>query len=338
MIGGVIEEVIKISLGGALVRFKYNISFILLGIGIVFLCLFSEGGIDISVYQGNSKKSVLFWGGYELKEFVSWLIIKGAFTLSSVIGLDKPFLMLNAILFSLSLFLIRGIQYRRFALLFILVSPFGVMLAFNVLRQYIAVVFFLLALINLYEGRVGRSVFIALLSFFSHNSILPFILLIYATFLLNNLFLCTCMFLFLYAYLPIFNYFFGGGGYEDPGITDSGKVDPIFKVIINELYVLILFVFAIFRLNYEKVKNKFVKESRKFVNTLFFFNIMLLFSPLPFWAINRLLINIGIILMLIVFYSYRKRLGKKEGGLVILLILLNLISLLLHPGARNMVV
>ena len=104
---------------------------------------------------------------------------------------------------------------------------------------------------------------------------------------------------------------------------------------MNEAYLLFLFCLVKIRLNINKYQDKVSYECTKFVNVLFFVNLSILLLPLPVWAINRLIINIGIVFLIVIFYN-SQYINKRMFVLLLFVFIFNIIATFAHPGAKEM--
>ena len=306
---------------------------------VLYVLISATGGIDIAVYKLNSGRDIQSWSGYEFKEIFSWLIIKFSFKVSSFFGLDTPFVILNFLLFLFFQYFLKGTKYKKILIVFALIGPFGVMLSLNVLRQYISLMFFFMAMINLYENNIRKSVVASFLAITSHASILPFVALLFSSYYFNVSIFYPIVFVVTVFPLSILSYIiqtqFGYYLSSTSNVVDVSGYAPLLKVIISELYLFVLFVLIKLKSIAKKRKSLFDINIEKLVNVLFIFSLTLMVSPFQEWVINRLIISIGFIFILLIFFN-KQKLEWQQIVVITSTVIINSIALYFHPGARGM--
>lgn len=296
-------------------------------LALLFTAVIAEfpGGIDIEVYESTS---AILWGegtAYYYKEFVSWGIIALAF---DVIGKSSHIYALASISLFMWLCIIVFVKgaSKNFYLALVLISPFGVLLSLNVLRQYIAVLFFFIAVINIVDKRYFIALFMSLLSIFSHNSFVIFVAILYSLYIFGpKLTVITAMALSLIASVVM-----------SSSSPINAEGDEKLKLIMHFTYVLGIYVFIPF-ISY---CCKWIKLD--FGDYLFRLSLlsilMLLMLGAEVWQINRLLISLGFFLLLFIAYHIlmREHYFGIRFFIITLLIFFNVLSLLQHGGAISM--
>lgn len=301
------------------------------------ICIFlvkSVGGIDLVEYEKNSALGFKDWSWYYYKEFFSWFLIKFSYEVSWWLGLKQPVLVINAVLFLMYLFFTRNMGLQAKIVPLILIGPMSVLLSFNILRQYISVVLLCLALLNLLYGKGKVSTLLSCLAFFSHQSIvllvpLVFVCRFFSFYVASGVVFCGQLIVMLLSAV------LGLGLYSDQGYNYVGDISSAYKVVSHFIYVFFLFVMLqVGRLwrDYSLMKYDFIG---KIVSVLMVFSISMLVFPWPDWIVNRLLINISFIYMFLLL-SRERFVAKRGGGFVFFLCVVNAVGLLFHGGAISM--
>jgi hypothetical protein len=294
----------------------------------------SVGGIDLIDYKKNSALGVGEWGAYFYKEFFSWLLIKVAFDVSEVLGLKNPVLIINLILFLIYLFFTRsmGLQARLTPL--VLIGPLSILLSFNVLRQYISIVLFCIAVLSLLKNNWKTSLALSFLAFFSHQSIIFLLPVVYACRLIN--FYVTAIVIFSVQFFALLlNATLGLNLYSDQGYSYTGDTPLLYKVIAHFAYVFFLYAMLRVRYFFDKKSNLNNLFIEKLTNALMLFSVLIIIFPWPEWIVNRLLINIAFIYLFLLLTREKMMLNKK-GLFVLFLCFANAGGVLLHSGALSM--
>lgn len=301
------------------------------------ICIFlvkSVGGIDLVEYEKNSGLGFKDWSWYFYKEFFSWFLIKFSYEVSWWLGLKQPALVINAVLFLMYLFFTKNMGLQAKIVPLILIGPMSVLLSFNILRQYISVVLLCLALLNLLGGNWKVSLFLSGLAFFSHQSIILLVPLVYACrffsfYVASGVVFCGQLIVLL------LNVVFGLGLYSDQGYNDAGDIPSTYKVLFHFVYVFFLFLMLrggrLWR-DCTLMKYDFIG---KIVSVLMVFSILMVVFPWPDWIVNRLLINISFIYMFLLL-ARERFVAKRCGGFVFFLCVVNAIGVLFHGGAISM--
>ncbi|WP_373089350.1 hypothetical protein [Sneathiella sp.] len=141
----------------------------------------SYGGIDVDRYWDYSY--VLDLGNtFYVKELVSWVLLQ-------LVGLqfDRPHFVLGVGVYTLVASVLAVGPSRGVLLYASFLSPFGILLQFNVMRQGFATVFIAGACLALARGRIGRSAVCSVLGVLSHNSALIPLAFVYGTYALSRL-------------------------------------------------------------------------------------------------------------------------------------------------------
>ncbi len=142
-----------------------------ISITIVLVLGDARGGVDIDRYWMQSPL-ISTQSSYYIKEIISWFIIKYTGLFSS----RDSFLM---ILFGAMTLILCLSSFKLIpSFLVACVSPFGVLLFSNILRQGIACVFFAVAIEAIISKRYLKGAIFSLLSIFSHNTFIVFVLIL----------------------------------------------------------------------------------------------------------------------------------------------------------------
>lgn len=301
--------------------------------GISIMLLHSKGGVDLLTYSRNSEIPFDEWGVYFFKEIFSWVIIVFSYRVSDELGLGAPLLVLNSILFFIAMLVFRKTGYRTVFFMFVLVSPFSVLLVFNVLRQYLAVVFFLLSICSYVEGSKKMCVFLCLISILCHHSISFLMSVLFFSVYFNKR---SMFFLIVLVQVLVFlmDSFLGLNLY-DGGVNESGNVGESTKTIFSLAYVSSLYFFVRWAMH------RFGSDVRsvevKFIDGLFLFSLAVVFFPWQGWMVGRFLVYVAFIYLGYFYLVLVGGVGSKVPLLVILpFLFFNMMLIFFHPGAFDM--
>lgn len=298
-------------------------------------------GIDIGRYIAITTTSVSDWGWYYLAEPVSWLILYGVFNAIGSLGAGYALLVLDLILFSLIIWLTPSNRIKKSMIPFMLLTPVGVMLSMNTLRQYISLVFVIISLCYFIEGKGKRSLFYQLLAVLSHNSALVFLaaVAVYKYGPKNNVIVFSLGVICCFAVAVASRL-----GYLD--VLFAREVilnDPIEKTVGYVLYgtILVAFLYVRHKL-FRSQSPHFANKAFSYCIILYVLAIAVTLLPLPVWMINRIWIGVGFVVLFFLFglsYGHSYNRSRYQLGLfTMLLVALNLIALLNHGGAMSMLV
>lgn len=312
-------------------------NFLLLPVYVAVLVVMASaiGGIDLITYKANSDLPLSMWGIYFYKEFFSWGLIKLSYSLSDYFGLDQPILVLSFILLAIFRCFNIGSNIDARYLPLIILGPLSVLLAFNVLRQYIAVIFFCIALIMLMRRRFLLFCLAGLLAFFSHNSIIFLLYLVVVSYFLS---LGSAMFMvFVFQAAVLFaDRFLGVGIYNTDLLSASGGVSESVKVVFYFLYVVFLFLLFSKTPGVRRTTQGYFLK--KLSLTLLFFAVMVVVFPWSSWMTNRFLIYIGFtysFFLLLQLDEWRIQRGR-YNLFVAIFVVVSVVATLMHGGAMSM--
>lgn len=147
----------------------------------LYLAYHSLGGIDVGRYWSYAYSADLA-EPYYLKEIASWGIIRAASTyfdrVHFLFALAMAMLLIGAVLIG---------PWRSPVLYASFLSPFGVLLEFNVLRQSIGTLFVAVAFLYLLRGRIIWFAGCSIIAVLSHNSSIIILAAVVAVYLYVNL-------------------------------------------------------------------------------------------------------------------------------------------------------
>jgi len=282
------------------------------------------GGIDITTYESAADKVFEEWSVYYSKEIVSWGLIALAFKVLE--DYDYIYSLVSISLF-MWLFLAVFMKDARsnFYLSLMLVSPFGVLLSLNILRQYIAVLLFFMAVVNLVDKKYYAALLLSILSILSHNTLILFVVIVYALSILGpKLALVTVI-----AFSILVSQIVSGG-------TINSEGSEVVKLISHFMYVLGVYAFI------PTISYCCRWLNLEFGDHVFKFSCLSIFILLIFgaeiWQVNRLLVTLGFFLLLYITYNVLTRPHNFGVRFLIMCILIsyNLLALFLHSGALTM--
>lgn len=289
---------------------------------IVFLYIYNiVAGVDFIRYSNIIEE--FSFSTYYLKNIVSWIIIYISRCLTDVNG--GMIIIISLIMNIIIIKTLKDKRYSKWILLFTLFSPIGVLLCTNVLRQYISSIFMFLAVISfLSKDSALKSLILVVFSILSHEIAIFFfgIFFIYLWIrdknkLLSILIISLVIIVVLHLIeFPIL---------ED--IDDDG---------INKIYAyLAITIFYIFLMYNMKL---FIKYYNDIITYILFVLIVIIefiyLTNIPAFMINRLLVSLSFLVLLFLFYIK----CEKNSCLIYktFVIFINLVLIILHPGARLM--
>ena len=282
----------------------------------------ARGGIDYERYIDVTNQFDISL--YYLSNIVSWTIIYSARLISdNVTGIS---LLITYLLYLINISFERQRYNSKtfFYLFFALISPVGVLLSLNVLRQYIAIFFLFLAFYFWCKSKNYRAYALLIMSLLSHQ----------ISFIFAPVFLLSRVCNIPIAFCTIIGCTILINSYSVEFFTLGESAEKLYFYNLYSAFLLSVHLVSSRLLNYEMLYNNV--ELEKYLCTMFF--TLLVFSyltSLPVWALNRLWIGYSFLLLLIIFSTKVKNFGK-FWLLKIFLLASNLIALSFHNGAKNM--
>ena len=312
-------------------------------LGIVLLAkLFGEGGVDTNTYQQIIYSSPAEWGSYYLGNVFAWSIIYTSFKLTEGYPIGFSLAVIDIIIWmSYFIFSKRDKNFNTNGALLALLSISGILLSYNVLRQYIAIVFVLICSIRFLQARGARAwpfVILALLSHFSAIIFLAALLFsrynfkrkIVRVLLLPLIYLgCTALFV----------------NFRPSAVASAESIGDS-TAELYAFFLLALVLFALFSLKIRvcsagRSRPIAIQEASRFL--FYSLAIILAISAAgpPVWFINRFLISFIFLTSSFTFMIISKG-GTKYGNLLGLginfaTISLLIVTVLFHPGAMDMI-
>lgn len=317
-------------------RYKHISFYILITFCLFFVfvtSVYSPGGIDLKNYSNESSKGLFFWNLYQGKEFVSWFFIKISYYISDLVNLDKPVLILNLLMFNLISINLRSHKFKGVLLSLALISPFGVLLSQNVLRQYISCVFLFLFIVKIVEKKYLLALLLSFATFFSHNSSIIYLFPIFLSIVFNKKLIFLAMMVgvsFTILLLKYFEFNFGINNIEAAGeeFFSLLKFLVYFSLMILVWFAKLLFV----RLEGAKLNFFYYQVSEK-IDILFFSVLIIAFFELPFWVVNRFLLTVSFLIIL--YIVLLNNFSRKNMVFYVFFYLFILATCFMHPGARS---
>lgn len=305
-----------------MISFRWLIS---LSVIVLLVVVFQvSGGVDVHVYKESVDRVLEGGAAYYYKEIVSWGIIAFNFKLFEG-GAVYALASLTLLMWIIVGLFVKGVKTNIYISL-MLVSPFGVLLSLNVLRQYVAVLFFFVAFISLLDKKSYLAHVMAILTVLSHNSFIVFIVVLYSLYYLGPKLSLIVVILFSFCISLVIS---------------SGPINSVgderVKLILHIMYVLGIYAFI-----------PIVSYCCRWIDLEFgvklfglsLLSIAILFSfGAEIWQINRLLISLGFFLLLYITHMMFIRPHKYGIRLLIVLLLIfyNSFSLMHHSGAMAMI-
>lgn len=302
---------------------------------IAYMMWGAVGGVDLATYEDSSQVPLHMWGWYYYKEFVSWAVIKLSYEASALVGVPQPAILLTLILFLVMRLLTFGTGLSVKYLPLVLLAPLSVLLAFNILRQYMAIFLLFLSILMILKGRGALFLFLSIFAVFSHNSIVLLLLVVCFVYWLS---IRSALFMILAVQVVIFllDRAFDLGAYELGIYNDNDSASPLIRLLFHFSYVVLLsFAFAL----YIRIVRH---EDRYFFNKLnaglLFFSALVVVFPWPFWVANRFLIYVAFVYLALILVRYDVRCVNrvKYNMLIAVLVSFNVAAIFMHAGALQM--
>lgn len=304
--------------------------------------LVAEGGVDTSVYKQIIYTSPLEWGLYYLVNLFSWSIIFTSFMLTANYPVGFSLALIDLIVWGIYFFFSkRDETFNTNLAPLALFSAVGVLLTYNVLRQYIATIFFLVASIRFFQNRGVWIWHLIVLALFSHFSSAIFLVpLLLSRYNFKKKIVRFMLFPVVYLVgMALFQKFTPSAL---AGVESIG--DPT-----SELYAFVLFALSVFALFHIKLKlcaagsqqPAKIHEASRFL----FYSIAIILAVaaanLPVWLVNRFLISFIFLTSSYVFITVPTA-GTKHSrshGITVnfATLCVLLATVLFHPGAAQMI-
>ena len=306
-----------------------------------YLKTLSLGGVDIEVYKRVAYLPPSEWGDYHKANFVSWYWIYIAFTWIQNLPAGYSLALIDLLLWSLFFFIAAADEPYdwRYAILS-MISFAGVLLSYNILRQYIAVVLILCAAVALMRGRKGMAALFTMAAVFSHYSTLFFIVIFIAAWLssrirMNVKLSVLAITVASYAFFTFFNIS------KISSASDLG--DGVGELIIYAALAGVL-IFGLLRQRIRALEKLGAKTAREIIAFRFFTfsyctTLIIFATGAPIWLANRILISI---IFLTLSFALCIRIGEKRKVSVFSFysdlwpLAFMVATIFLHPGAFSM--
>ncbi|QGW22697.1 hypothetical protein GOM96_17380 [Stutzerimonas degradans] len=326
----------RISLFVNVSRSAENIALWLVFILIVYVMINAAGGVDLATYRDNSNLPIDEWNTYFIKEFLSWGLIKFGFKLSDLIGLRQPIVLLTIFLFIMLYVLSVGLKLDARYLPLVLVAPLSILLAFNILRQYIAIFILLVAILMLVNKRVFWFFFLSILSVFSHNSIFLVLIVVIICYYLNFKAVFFAL-ISMQISLLVLDKLLNLNLYVSNGYNDDGSISSSIKVAFHFGYV--VFLYCLFANPFGVNRGEDSDFFKKLGMGLLVFSVLIVVFPWPFWVANRFLIYVAFLyLALLLVHCDSWRVNRlRYNFFVTFLVIFNIFSVSMHGGATEMI-
>ena len=318
------------------VRSCENVVLCLVLLFIAYIMIKAVGGVDLSVYRDNSYLPFNEWGPYFIIELLSWGVIKFCYKISDYIGLTQPILLLTIFLFILLWVFTIGLKVDVRYLPLMLMAPLSILLAFNILRQYVAIFILMLAILMLIHRRLFCFILLSVFALLSHNSIALVLMAVIFCYWLSFK-AAFFMLVMMQLLLLVLDRLLELNIYASDGYNDDGSVSTSIKVAFHFIYVLLLYV--TFNISYGIDRGKDAYFFKKLGMGLLVFSTLTIIFPWPFWVANRFLIYVAFLYLalLLVRCDHWQVDRRRYNGLVMSIVFFNILAVLMHGGAKEMV-
>lgn len=304
--------------------------------------LVAVGGVDTNVYKQIIYTSPSEWGSYYLGNLFSWSIIFTSFMLTANYPIGFSLALIDLIVWSIYFFLSkRDETFNTNLAPLAMFGAIGVLLSYNVLRQYISVVFFLVASIRFFQNRGVWNWHLFVLALFSHFSSAIFLLpLLLSRYNFKKKIVRFILFPMVYLVgLAIFQNFQPRAFAEAESIGDP--VIELYAFMLLSLSVLVLFHMKVKLCAAGCPQPAKIHEVSKFLFYSFVTILGVAATNLPVWLVNRFLISFIFLTSSYVFITVPTSGAKNSrvyGRTVNFLTLCVLLAtVLFHPGAAQMI-
>ena len=308
---------------------------------ICYLKIDAPGGTDLAVYSQIKYYEPSEWQDYRNSNFVSWYILYLLFTFTSSWSIGYSLALLDIALWSI--FYLCAFRTREYNWRFAILTMFsfaGVLLSYNILRQYISVVFLMCCAMQFLNRRNFTAVFFALLAALSHFSAIFFIAVFALSWITDRLNINRWL---VTGVITVGSYTFFTYFAVDKLRNSSDLGDPLFELLAYTI-VCAGFVFYFVNKRLRLVEQLHVSESyagviKNFMVRSFLIIGVIFLTGAPIWLTNRLLLTL-VFLAVCVTLSARNIESRRYMPLSpyrnILPFILLIPTALLHPGARSM--
>ena len=311
----------------------FNVSLFFAMFLVILLSLTSLGGVDLLVYKKAVSKPISEWGFYYYKEFFSWIIIKFSYYLSDLFYIKNPIFFNNLIVFCLVSFSLRKYKFKGVFVSLALISPVGVLLSHNVLRQYISCIFLFIFIINLCERNLIFSVFMGLASILSHNSSIFFVILLYSALLLNSRAGSVVFIIFSFMLLSLFSKIIGINPIFNEMTHDGLVVDGRIKYFSYVSLTIIMYIFKNITVNLGGVNDSIVINLSRYYDLMIVVALGFFLMDPPYWVLSRLVISASFVnILCIIFIAHYKKIDSFSFPIFYVVLMT---SSLIHPGVRS---
>ena len=307
----------------------------------VYLKNVSSFGIDIERYSIILEQGVNDWSLYYLKEFLSWGVFDLLSKFSEILTIPSQLLVLDAMLLAVLIVGCAGSGFSAAKFVYFYASFAFILLSFNVLRQYIAVIFLAVAIVSAAHMWRSRFIFAAIMAVASHNGslllVLPLILIFIRDLRLSLRLLSIAMVIVVLVIVA------GTGIAEIIFIGGDETLDEPYWKVLSYLF-LSIYLFFIFKIKVaEKHRTTGILHSidvnAVYINaSILAFGCVMSFMPFPNWIINRNWLSI-VALQAFLFLCFRvsEKNSVNSLGLFVIGYLIPMALLIgLHPGASEM--
>lgn len=304
-----------------------------------FLKLDAPGGSDLSVYSQIKYLDPSQWGEYRSGNYVSWYLLYIIF--SATDGLPIGYSLAALDIFLWLTFYLCAKPTLEFNWRYAIIAMFsfaGVLFSYNILRQYIGTVFFLIAAIQFMRGNKISSSIFAILAAFSHFSAIFFFGVFLLSWITEKIKIDRRLLVVgiaLGSYL-LFSF------YEVDKLNSSDLGDSFYELVAYAIVCSVfVFYFATIRLSViEKIHPNipFPGTIKNFLFVSFITILVISVTGAPIWLVNRLLLTLLFVAVCVTLSARsdgRRRLvlSPKRNVLPVLLLIPTMI---LHPGAFAM--
>ncbi|MGV2497808.1 EpsG family protein [Pelagerythrobacter aerophilus] len=299
----------------------------------VYLVFYAVGGVDIDVYWFESPRVDYTHPRY-YREPISWFLLG---SLADTFGRAEFVLAFSGVIFLISVLRL-GI-FGGLILYVSFLSPFGIMLELNILRQCLGTIFVIFCILSLTRERIGASAIFAAIAILSHNSsIMLLILVVFAHYFMKlrsefkgMAFFLLCILVVTLYMIDALDLILGGRAESFRADAIDGGPENVIYVIFAEIMCVLVFFFS---------------EQRKWrpISIALAGGVMLsvgvtILLSLDSWVYGRISISVVVICQFLLLYGpwVIQRLSARNTFLILLIVSVNGIAILFHPGAMGMI-
>lgn len=298
-----------------------------------YIAYLAYGGIDIGVYWGQSA-GIDFGNPRYYQEPVSWTIIGN---LANFLNRDQ--FVLGFSIFVLLIGVMRLGFFGGLILYAAFLSPFGILMEFNILRQCIGTIFLIFFILDLVKDFRVRAALWGIVALLSHNSlilIMGFLVFCYYFYFFGRdwKIISTVMLVSVVFVLQLF------GGLEIilGSRTESFTSNVVDAGLQNAVYFAFAMAFCVF-LYFFTQQRKWRPVAVALAASLLFTLAVTFLLALDAWVYGRMAITVIVIGHFLLLYDAweMRKIGLAGSLFLGAVMTANAVIILYHPGAMTMI-